>query len=133
MVVAHGETAVANQARHLCSGREERASEQETLLETNKEDGGGEQTKRHISRARVRMVWNGQWLGGIWVRESQTDRRNGVVAGSSEKEGDEPDGGKWAPMGGSVWGWRGRQIDGRWGGGREGGGSGHRKISDKNL
>lgn len=45
MVVAHGETAVANQARHLCSGRvqgkdtvREEASKQETLLEQDKKD-----------------------------------------------------------------------------------------------
>lgn len=103
----------------ICAvGEKRERGEQETLLETNKEDRGEEKegTNKevaYISRDRARMVWNGQWLGGIWVRKSQTDRRNRVAAGSSEKEGDKPDGGKWAPMGGSVWGRRGRQIDGR--------------------
>lgn len=64
-------------------------SKQETLLETNKEDredetGGWRGTEQDTSvEIEERMVWNGQWWRGIWARESQTDRRNGVVAGSS--------------------------------------------------
>ena len=46
-------------------------------------EGGPRERHRYICRDRVGMVWNGQWLGGIWVKESQTDRRNGAVAGSS--------------------------------------------------
>lgn len=90
MVVAHGETAVANQARHLCSERvrgKERAREKQTLFKTDKEDRDEEIEARRERQIYVEIEsgWYGMGsgLGGIWVEESQTDRRNGAVAGSS--------------------------------------------------
>lgn len=76
-------------------------SKQETLLESNKEDreeetrGGGGQKETDIRRDRVRLVWNGQWLGGnlgkgepdrqkewgggrvIWVKRKGTSQTEG--------------------------------------------------------
>lgn len=44
-------------------------------------------------------------------RTRQTEGTGWWQGHLGEKEADEPDGGKWVLMGGSVWGWRGRQID----------------------
>ena len=78
----------------------------------------------------------GRGLGASGQRRARQTEGTGRWQGHlGEKEGDEPDGGKWALMGGSVWGRRGRQIERRWERGRrrEGGTRGHLNARDKNL
>lgn len=65
MVVAHGETAVAKRARHLCGGT---AREKEREREKSRR-------KRDITEVDQGWCSIGQWLGGIWVKRSQPDRR----------------------------------------------------------
>lgn len=75
------------------------------------------------------------WGASGQRRARQTEGTGRWQGHLGEKEGDEPDGGKWALMGGSVWGRRGRQIERRWERGRrrEGGTRGHLSARDKNL
>lgn len=63
MVVAHGETAVAKRARHLCGGR------------AGGKKGESEREKEKERDVRGGRPEDGQWLGGIWVKRSQPDRR----------------------------------------------------------
>lgn len=93
-------------------------SKQEPLLETNKEDReeetGAEGGPNKIHRYGWRKGWYGMDSGGGGSgreRARQTEGTGWWRGHLGEKEADEPDGGKWVLMGGSVWGWRRRQID----------------------
>lgn len=91
MVVAHGETAVAKRARHLCDGRA-RGREREGRKRERRQRPGERETSEEAERG---WYGTGQWLGGIWVNQGQPDRRKrgdgGVIRlkrkGRSQTEG----------------------------------------------
>lgn len=97
-------------------------SKGETLVEESKKDRNRKTKPKQEKRCRdvrIRKECGREWAevfggekGGIWVKENQTDRRKGWQKGhEGEKEGDGPDVGKWALMGGTVWG---RTLEGGW-------------------
>lgn len=97
-MVAHGETAVAKRARHLCGGRAGGEEKREREREREQEPGERE-TSEEVDRG---WYGAGQWLGGgISVKQGQPDRRKRGDGGVNtiETEGMEPDGGQWVRMG----------------------------------